>query len=285
MKKTLLAVLFFVSCSMFAQSNFMLNTISYPTCFGNCDGVAVFSTTTTTGPFTAVLSNTSGCPNSTVQTSTGNTITLSNLCTCASTYSINFYNSSMVLVGYELLQVPISATSALVLQTPTVDPAVCSTCCDASVYVVYSGGYEQPPTNNATVTLDGNNVIGSYNPIDSVCVGQHTVCIKDLANCIVCNTFSVNFVTHVGLKETHLNETFVLSPNPANDKVTIHARTNGKLSHIKLMDMNGKLIMERSDPDPNSPFELYIGELPSGVYSVEIQDSDHFLRQKLIKLD
>lgn len=285
MKKTLLALLLLISCSGFAQSNFSLNSISYPTCFGNCDGVAVFSTTTTTGPFTAVMSNTSGCPNSTVQTSTGNTITLSNLCTCASTYSINFYNSSMVLVGYELLQVPISATSALVLQTPTVDPAVCSTCCDASVYIVYSGGYEQPPTNNATVTLDGNNVIGSYNPIDSVCVGQHTVCIKDLANCVVCNTFSVNFVTHVGLQELRLNETFVMSPNPAYDKVTIRCGSTDKLSGIKLLDMNGKLILEHSKTDPNSQLELYIGDLPSGVYSVEVSGSTHFLRQKLIKLD
>jgi hypothetical protein len=282
MKKILLLLSVLFSGIAFSQT-FSLISISYPTCYGSCDGVAVYTPTTAVpGPFTAVLSNTASCVNTTVQSSSGNTITISGLCVCAGTYSINFYNSSNILVGYELLQVPITATSALVLQTPTVDPAVCSTCCNGSVTVSFSGGYAPPP-NNATVTLDGVDVIGSYSPIDSVCVGQHTVCVKDMANCIVCNTFSVNFVTHVGLEEYSSGNSSLLLPNPAQDKLLIRAAKGEMLSEIKLVDMSGKVVLQLNT-DLKSEQEINISNIPVGVYTVEIMGNRNFSRQKLIKL-
>ncbi len=283
-KKTLLILLLIIGNHIYSQT-FSLVSISYPTCYGNCDGVAVFDpTTAVTGPFTAVISNTSGCPNSTVQSSSTNTISIGGICPCVGTYSVNFYDVNSILVGYELLQVPITSTSALVLQTPTVDPAVCSTCCEGSVYVAYSGGYESPP-NNATVTLDGNNVIGSYFPIDSVCVGQHTVCVKDLANCIVCNTFSMNFVPHVGINELNAAQKFSMSPNPANDILIIRSLTNEAISEIRLMDMNGKTYLLKSNSSGSSlQKEFDLTEIATGVYIVEMGSAENFTHQKLVKL-
>ncbi len=283
MRKILFFFLLALSGSVFSQTTFSLIGITYPTCFGVCNGVAVFTPTTAiTGPFTAVLSNTSSCANTTVQSSVGNTITISGLCVCASDYSVNFYNSSMVLVGYELLQIPITATSALVMQTPTTNPAVCSTCCDGSVFVSYSGGY-LPPPNSATVTLDGNNVGANYFPIPTVCVGPHTVCVTDLANCVVCNSFTMNFVPNVGIGENNSTEKFSLFPNPANDKITLTSLSQHLPLEIRFLDMNGKINLTRTISSTTS--EINIGTLSKGIYIAEITSSAGIIRQKLIKLE
>lgn len=284
MKKSLLLFTFLISAVSFAQTFDQVST-SYPTCFGMCDGSVVFSTTTTPGPFTAILTNSSSCPNATVQSSTGNTITISGLCTCVSDYSVSFYNASMVLVGLELLQIPITSTVALTLQTPTVNPAACSTCCDGSVFVSYSGGYSPPP-NNATVTLDGNDVGANYFPIPTVCVGQHTVCVTDLANCMACNSFSVGFVPNVGLMENAENSPFSVFPNPANDKITFISNGEDLPQSLKFLNVNGKESYSfRIPSNQNHKFELNISDIPNGVYIIEMPSRFGILRQKLIKMN
>lgn len=280
MKKILLLLLMITGFAK-AQS-FIQNSISYPTCFGACNGTVVLSTTTTAGPFTAVISNTSGCTNSTVQSSTGNTITIGGLCTCASDYSINIYNSSMVLVGFEVLQVPITATSALVLNTPTVLPASCSSCCDGSVYVSFSGGYT--PSSTHTVTLNGAGQ-PSFAPISTVCVGQHTICVKDQANCIVCNTFTLGSITNVNtIAFGELN--FGISPNPAKEKMTVLFSDYFSTGEIRILDLNGKIVFaQKIEAGPQKQQELEISALPAGMYHVEFNSSPQTTRQKLVKLE
>ena len=275
-----------LSVFAFSQTTFSLIGISYPTCFGTCDGSAVFTPTTAiSGPFTAVLSNSSSCPNTTVQSSIGNTITISGICPCVSDYSVSFYNSSMVLVGFELLQIPITSTTALVMQTPTTNPAVCSSCCDGSVYVAFSGGYVPPP-NSATVTLDGNNVGANYFPIPTVCVGQHTVCVTDLANCIVCNSFSMGFVPNVGISELNSDLKFSLYPNPTTDNIDLVTTGNSFAQEIRFLDINGKLSYSQKIPlATGQKITISISTLPKGVYIAEIVTATGTSRQKLIKLE
>ena len=275
-----------LSVFAFSQTTFSLIGISYPTCFGTCDGSAVFTPTTAiSGPFTAVLSNSSSCPNTTVQSSIGNTITISGIRPCVSDYSVSFYNSSMVLVGFELLQIPITSTTALVMQTPTTNPAVCSSCCDGSVYVAFSGGYVPPP-NSATVTLDGNNVGANYFPIPTVCVGQHTVCVTDLANCIVCNSFSMGFVPNVGISELNSDLKFSLYPNPTTDNIDLVTTGNSFAQEIRFLDINGKLSYSQKIPlATGQKITITISTLPKGVYIAEIVTATGTSRQKLIKLE
>jgi hypothetical protein len=277
MKKILLLFLF-VAGFAGAQS-FVQNSISFPTCFGVCDGTVVLSTTTTAGPFTAVISNTSGCTNSTVQSSTGNTITIGGLCTCASDYSINIYNSSMVLVGFEVLQVPITATSALVLQTPTVSQTSCGPCCDATVEISFSGGYT--PSSTHSVTLDG---IGqaTFNPISNVCAGQHTVCVKDQADCIVCSTFTIGSITDVKINSA-ADMNFTMYPNPASDKIMISFSSSGE---VKLMDLDGKIVFsQKLETSSQKQHEIEIRSIPAGIYVMEFRGSAGSARQKLVKLN
>jgi len=283
-KTKLIIIVLLLSQFAFCQ-NFVPSNFSYPTCFGACNGSVVFSTTVTTGPFTAILNNSASCPNTTVQSSSGNSITISGLCECADTYSINFYNSSNILVGYELLQVPITSTAPLTLNTPTVNPAVCSTCCDGSVHISWLDGYV--PTNSTpTVTLDGNDISTSYFPNPTVCVGNHTVCVTDLANCTVCNTFSMNFVTHVGIKEDVSISQFIISPNPVADRVIISSEFVNQVNSIRFLDINGKIALE-TIPDKESlkKHSVDISHLATGIYVVELESvNSSIFRQKLIKI-
>lgn len=270
----------FAFCQNFVQSNML-----YPTCYGSCNGSVVFSTTTTTGPFTAVLSNSSSCANTTVQSSTGNSITISSLCPCASVYSVSFYNSSMVLVGYELLQVPITATAPLILNTPTVSPAACSTCCDGSVHISWSGGYTPPP-NGPTITLDGSDISTAYFPNPTVCVGNHTVCVRDLANCIVCTTFSMGFVTHVGIKNSEKESSkLIITPNPADNQLLITTGFIESPKSVRFMDLSGKVALEISEFHASfNNYPVDISSLVPGIYFIEFENSENSIfRQKLIK--
>lgn len=280
MRKILLSLLLIIGFAK-AQS-FIQNSISYPTCYGMCDGTVVLSTTTTAGPFTAVITNSASCPNSTVQSSTGNTITIGGLCTCSSDYSINIYNSSMVLVGFEILQVPITATVALVLQTPTVTQTSCGPCCDANVTVSVSGGYT--PSSTHTVTLDG---IGqaTYNPIQNVCAGQHTVCVKDQANCIVCNTFTVGSPMIVS-NNSFAELNFIVGPNPAKERISIILDPRASATEIRMMDLNGKVVLtQKLSATSSNKQEVDINSLPCGIYIVELNGQLQHIRQKLVKLD
>ena len=266
---------------------FVQSSFTPPTCFGMCDGNVVFTSTATTGPFTAVLTNSSSCPNSTVQNSSGNSVTISSLCPCSANYTVSIYNSSMILVGYELLQVPVTATAALILMTPTVNPAVCSTCCNGSVYVGWSGGFA-PTANDATVTIDGLNVGSSYFPNPTVCVGQHTICVTDLSNCQVCTTFSMNYVGISGLIENAGNDHIILSPNPSYDQVFIHTNANEPVYSVKCFDMNGKLVIELNESSGfSNNFPLDVNSLQPGIYFIELTDKTNSLlgRQKLVKIE
>lgn len=284
-KSLLITIAFVLSSSAFSQ-NFVQSNILYPTCFNACNGSVVFSTTTTAGPFTAVLSNSTSCPNSTVQSSTGNSITLNNLCECAGTYSVSFFNSSMVLVGFELLQVPVTATSALVLNTPTVNPATCGSCCNGSVHIGWSGGYTPPP-NGPTITIDGSDISSSYFPNPTVCVGNHTVCVADMAGCQVCTTFSMNYVAHVGIRNVDKQSfKLQLSPNPAENLVSLTAEFIEKPQSVRFLDLNGRSVLEVTQlPESLNKYPIDISVLAKGIYIVELANLNKTIfRQKLIKI-
>ncbi|MGE0567772.1 MAG: T9SS type A sorting domain-containing protein [Bacteroidia bacterium] len=257
------------------SQNFVQSPLQAPTCYGSCDGSVVYTTTLSGGPFSAVLSNTSSCPNSTVQTANGNSLTISNLCPCASDYSVNFYNSSMALVGFELLQVPVTATSALVLQTPTVGPAACASCCNGTISFGWNGGF-LPPPNDATVTLDGNT-IPSTSPYSSVCVGQHTLCIKDMANCIVCTTFSMNFVISAGINSQSFTADVSVFPNPAENYIKIKTNLSESVT-IEIIDVFGKILLTEKHSDNLTTVD--ITTIKCGVYFLHLVDKNGIIRGK-----
>lgn len=286
MKKHIFILLALIYCQLNLAQTFVQGNTQQPTCFNTCDGSVVYSTTTTAGPFTASLSNSSSCSNAIQQSSTGNTITITNLCVCAGVYTVNFYNSSNIIVGSELLQVPITATTALILQTPSVNPASCSTCCDGQVYVNWAGGYVPSPSN-PTITIDAVPVSVSASPNASVCIGNHTICVTDLAGCVVCTTFSMGFVNTVGLTEKERSNNFSISPNPAKEELVIGYGYGSDPIQIRVYDLFGKIVLEEKEVHSlQKDLHLTIGHLPVGVYFVELKNSQSILigRKKFIKL-
>lgn len=287
MMKKLIFLFITLACTQLnLAQTFVQGNTQQPTCFNTCDGSVVYSTTTTAGPFTASLSNSSSCSNAIQQSSTGNTITITNLCVCAGVYTINFYNSSNIIVGSELLQVPITATTALILQTPSVNPAACSTCCDGQVYVNWAGGYVPSPSN-PTITIDAVPVSVSASPNASVCVGNHTICITDLAGCVVCTTFSMGFVNTVGVVEQELSNNFSISPNPAKEELVIEYEFGSHPIQIRVYDLFGKIVLEEKEVHSlQKDLHLNIERLPVGVYFIELKNTQSVLvgRKKFIKL-
>jgi len=251
-----------------------------------CNGSVVFSTTMTPGPFTAILTNSASCPNSTVQSSTGNAVTISSLCTCSGNYTVSIFNSSNILVGFELLQVPITATSALTLMTPTINPALCPTCCNGSVYIGWSGGYA-PTVTDATLTIDGSNIGSSYFPNPTVCVGQHTLCVTDLDNCEVCTTFSMGFAGVSGLKENYAFSQISISPNPSFDQIQINTSSSEPIGSIQCFDLDGKLVLQSYEGQGlSNKISLDVFGLKPGIYLIEVLNKNNATigRQKLVKI-
>lgn len=264
--------------------NFVLSSMEQPKCFNACNGTAIYTSTTATGPFTAVLANSSSCPNTTVQSSSGNTITLSNICACATDYTVSFYNSSMVLVGYEFLQVPITSTAPLVVTTPTIVPAVCPTCCEGKVYIEWTGGYIPSP-NTPTVLIDGNNVGLATFPNASVCVGSHTVCVEDLAGCVACTTFSMGYSINVGIDATEQTKAISVYPNPTTGKLSFEIDKSMAVDVIEIIDIRGRTMLT-STLSNDVVTELDLSTLQNGVYICQLHMLSGLVqRTRVIKTD
>jgi hypothetical protein len=271
-------------CLLIAQitfgQNFFQLSMNQPKCFNACDGNATYASTLTSGPFTAVITNTGSCPNSTVQSSSGNTITLSNLCACATDYTISFFNSSNILVGTELLQIPVTATAALILQTPTLSPATCPSCCNGEMFVSWSGGYVPTP-NNPTITLDGNDIGTAVAPYSSVCVGSHTLCVEDLAGCKVCTTFSMSYVINVGLNDVYSTLPYKVYPNPFDEAIRLEAIHPFENIRYTLLSSEGKVVSRDFIP-ANGIIETK--GIAKGLYFLELTKiGTQPLRVKMLK--
>lgn len=281
MMKKLLFISFFlvISTKAFHAQNFFQVGMNQPKCFNACDGSATYASTLTGGPFTAVLTNTGSCPNSTLQSSSGNSITLSGLCACAAVYTISFYNSSNIIVGTELLQVPITATAPLILQTPTLTPAACPGCCNGEMFVNWSGGYAPAP-NNPTITLDETDIGINTTPYSSVCVGSHTLCVQDLAGCKVCTTFSMSYIISVGINESHPEMENMIYPNPFLDELMINSGKLNSVCYYTLLSSDGKVLLSGELSENNL---ISTTELAGGLYLLELRAANGSIQRKKIQ--
>lgn len=278
----LISVYLLLAAGITDAQNFFQVNMSQPKCFNACDGSATFASTLTGGPFTAVLTNTGSCPNSTLQSSVGNSITLSGLCACSAIYTVSFFNSSNILVGTELLQVPVTATAPLILQTPTLTPAACPGCCNGEMYAEWNGGYAPAP-NNPTLTLDGIDIGSNAAPYSSVCVGSHTLCVQDMAGCKVCTTFSMSYVISVGISESKVDKEISVYPNPFQDLLSVSADPSYEECTYTLLSADGRVLQSGKLPQNR---QIVTAGVAGGLYLLELRNQKGSLqRKKIQKLD
>ncbi|MBK9282933.1 MAG: T9SS type A sorting domain-containing protein [Sphingobacteriaceae bacterium] len=272
----LLSILFVFVFNSFVAQNFVVSQLSMPKCFGDCDGTVTFSTSAVTGPFTAILTNSSSCPNSTVQTSNLNSITINSLCGCASAYSVAIYNPSLILVGTMIQNIVNYATGPLVVNVHTVTPTTCTNCCDGNITFSVSGGnLTNPPTFSINGTYT-NNVA----PLYFLCSGQHTICVEDASGCIACKNFIMPyFGMPNGINEYELNEDFHVFPNPGNGNLRI--QSNHEISQINVFDVYGKLINSIKNNSASTIIPLNLSEYEDGVYHLLIIGPNHETKHQI----
>lgn len=82
--------------------------------------------------------------------------------------------------------------------------------------------------------------------------------------------------------ERSVQPEFSLVPNPAKDRVTIHADNfSGKSYDFKMMDISGKFILDgRQISDEN--FEMDIQDYPAGIYLIQIMYEGNPVVKKLV---
>lgn len=272
----LLLVLVFNKLS---AQNFSVSQLSMPKCFGACDGSITFTTGAVTGPFTAVLTNTGSCPNSTVQTSNLNSITINSLCGCASPYSVAIYNPSMALVGTMVQNIVNYATGPLVVNVNTVTPTTCTNCCDGNITFTVSGGnLMNPPTYSINGTYTAN-----VSPLYFLCVGQHTVCVEDASGCIACKVFVMPYNgMPMNLTEQEEKVEFSVFPNPGSDRIYIRSSQNRNIFSVELLDLTGRLIQSVSNEGNDQELiQLSASQLENGLYQIRIQTNERRVYSQL----
>ncbi|MGZ4099375.1 MAG: T9SS type A sorting domain-containing protein [Bacteroidia bacterium] len=266
------AIIFIASCGSFNAQSFNPSNIQQPTCYGACDGSVTFTTAANQGPYTAVLSNTASCPNSTVSSSTSSAITISNICACASDYTVSIYTGT-IIAGVNYIQFPNYATAPLVVSVSSVVAATCPTCCNGGAYITWSGGNTTFTNTPPAFKIDGVTIT-AYSPAQNLCVGSHTVCAKDSSQCIACKTFSVSYSINTGIQQTVpplVKNHITIFPNPVSTDLTIEAGKEGSITRALVIDPMGRVMQEyQVDITPQNKMHINVSSLPEGLYYIEV---------------
>lgn len=253
--------------------NFSVSQYNMPRCFGDCDGSVTFTTGAVTGPFTAILTNTGSCPNSTVQTSNLNSITINSLCGCSAPYSVSIYNPSMALVGTMVQNMVNYATGPLAVNVNTVTPTTCTNCCDGNItFTVTGGNLTNPPTYSINGTFTAN-----VSPLYFLCVGQHTVCVEDASGCIVCKTFIMPYNgMPMSVKEQETQSVFSIYPNPGNGLIFIRSSEKNLIRSAEIRDLSGRIIQIVTNVgNDQSAIQLSALHLENGMYQIRVLCMDN----------
>jgi hypothetical protein len=270
MKHTFTFLLFLLAANLLKSQGFNASNIQQPTCFGACDGSVTFTTSANQGPYTAVVTNSASCPNSTLSSSSASAITLMSVCACSSPYTVTIYTGT-IIAGVNYVQFPNYASAPLTVSVPSVSAASCSGCCTGSAYISWSGGNTGFSNNPPAFTIDGM-AITSYSPAANLCAGSHTVCAIDSSNCVACKVFSVSYNVSTGIKQqsfanTHIN----LYPNPVSTDLTVETGKGGAIEKAYIFDLLGRKVFEYSfDITPQEKIEVNVSSLPQGLYFVEV---------------
>lgn len=273
MKQTFTVLLVLFVSGIIRSQGFNQSNIQQPTCFGACDGSVTFTTSANQGPYTAVVTNSSSCPNSTTSTSSSSAITISNVCACSSAYTVSIYTGT-IIAGVNYVQFPNYATAPLTVSVPSINAASCSTCCNGSAYFTWSGGNTTFSNTPPVFTVDGVPT-SSYSPAPNLCAGSHTVCAKDSSNCVACKVFSVSVNTATGVKPVAVEKTSHISlfPNPVSTDLTVEV-SNGTIEKVTILDLLGRKVMTvLSDIAPSPKMEINVSSLPEGMYYAEVYGS------------
>ena len=73
---------------------------------------------------------------------------------------------------------------------------------------------------------------------------------------------------------------FNMSPNPVVQNLQIQSQN--PIDNISIIDLNGKTILSQNENNIYSK-ELYLNQLPSGVYLIKVTSDDNYSVRALVK--
>ncbi|MCD6065526.1 MAG: hypothetical protein K0S33_352 [Bacteroidetes bacterium] len=94
---------------------------------------------------------------------------------------------------------------------------------------------------------------------------------------IVTNT-TLNTIEIVGVKENALASGITISPNPAQDKITISNKTKELCKKVEIMDINGRMVTSIIP----SGTSIQLPEMASGVYIINAHYNSGIYKEKLV---
>jgi len=87
-------------------------------------------------------------------------------------------------------------------------------------------------------------------------------------------------VSFTGVNTTDKEEAFTLLPNPANEQINISAIKGAKISNVNVFNTAGQNVLKATVD--NSIITINTGNLPSGIYFVEVITKNKIQRTKLV---
>ncbi len=111
-------------------------------------------------------------------------------------------------------------------------------------------------------------------------VGMHTVTIVDGYACSTTEEFEIFMSTSV--YNTELNEQVSIYPNPTTGKLWIENKLNAskEMEEILIYDLRGALMFRSSNMQDDW---IDMSNFPSGLYLIQINFGEEFLRKKIVK--
>ena len=157
-------------------------------------------------------------------------------------------------------------------------PASCFTCYDGTASIIgltggcplyytyiWNGGYQ---LGNTTTQLSWGNYCVTISVPDSCCFDPDTT--------VCC---FVNYLT--GIVVNTINNSFLIYPNPATDKLTITNTSAQKQTVVSIYSMQGQQMMSAIFANQNA-MQLDVSILSKGIYIIKVQSENGITNKKLI---
>ncbi|RYY44454.1 MAG: T9SS type A sorting domain-containing protein, partial [Chitinophagaceae bacterium] len=94
-----------------------------------------------------------------------------------------------------------------------------------------------------------------------------------------------NFYTKIASINNKVQESFVVSPNPAADHISIsHASSSALVVNVKIVDGMGKIMktLTKQSIEAGGKLRISLQEFSAGTYFVEIEGEEYFKAVKKI---
>lgn len=92
--------------------------------------------------------------------------------------------------------------------------------------------------------------------------------------------FSKSVVSPAGINSPEKEDQFRVYPNPASGQVTLQLEAGVKADAVSVIDLTGRVVYRSSQVDPVTTLDL--GDVPGGLYLINLQVGNDILVQKLM---